>query len=60
MGLVAILITILIVLAICYACFWLIDSSFPAPLHMIAKLVVGVVGLFFLLQKTGLLNGVAL
>lgn len=60
MSIVSLLLTVVIILAVAYGAFWIIDRSFPAPINMIAKLIVGVIALVVLLQKTGLLDGVVI
>ncbi len=52
------LITVAVILLIAYGCFWLVDSmGLPHPVNMIAKVVVGLLALYAILQKTGLLAG---
>ena len=49
---------ILLIVAIAYAAFWIIDAAgTPYPFNMILKLFVGAVALIALLQRTGLLAG---
>lgn len=57
MSILSILLVVILVVAVCYAAFWIINSAFPAPINMIAKVLVGILGLYVLLQKTGLLAG---
>jgi hypothetical protein len=49
-GLIGILIAIIILVVICYIGFWIIDSAFPEPIRLVAKVVVGVVALLELLN----------
>jgi hypothetical protein len=58
MDIISLLLMLVIFVAIVWCAFWVIDSAFPAPVHMPAKLVVGVIALLVLLQKSGLLSGV--
>jgi hypothetical protein len=52
---VELLITVLVVALIVFVAFWIVDQiGFPNPINMIAKAIVGVIGLVYLLQKTGL------
>jgi len=60
MDIVSILIGLVVLAAVVWVAFWIIDSAFPAPVNMPAKLVVGVIALLVLLQKTGLLSGIHL
>jgi hypothetical protein len=56
-----ILITVIVIIAIVWAAFWIIDAAgTPAPFNMFLKLIVGAVALVALLQKTGLLAGTGL
>ena len=60
MDLVSLLVMLVVLVAIVWVAFWIIDNAFPAPINMPAKLVVGVIALLLLLQKTGLLSGIHL
>lgn len=52
---VSILILILIIVAIAWAAFWIIDQmGLPGPMPMVAKVIVGLIALLFLLTRTGL------
>ncbi len=56
-----VLITILIIVAVAYAAFWIIDrAGTPHPINMVLKLFVGAIALIALLQRTGLLAGTGL
>lgn len=56
-----VLITILIIVAVAYAAFWIIDrAGTPHPINMVLKLLVGAIALIALLQRTGLLAGTGL
>jgi hypothetical protein len=46
----AVLIPIIILVVVCYIAFWIIDSAFPEPIRLIAKVVVGVLALLELLN----------
>ena len=53
---VAILIAVLVILLVAFACFWLIDQiGLPNPINVIAKAIVAILALVFLLQKSGLM-----
>jgi hypothetical protein len=57
----SLVIAILIILLVVYAAFWIIDNAgVPHPFNMILKVVIGIIALIALLQKAGMLNGVAL
>lgn len=60
MDIISILLMLVIFVAVVWIAFWIIDAAFPAPVHMPAKAVVGVIALLVLLQRTGLLSGVHL
>lgn len=44
-----ILIAIVIIVAVAYACFWIIQRSIPADMQIFAKLIVGVIAIICLL-----------
>lgn len=46
----AALISLIIIVALCYVCFWLIDAAFPEPIRLVAKIIVGVIGLVGIVQ----------
>lgn len=54
---ISILITLIIVCAVAYAAFWIIDQSIPAPMQIFAKLIVGLIALLFILQLLGVSTG---
>ena len=57
----SLLLTVLVIALIVYLAFWMIDNiGLPHPFNMIAKVIVAIVGLLALFQKTGLLNGTML
>lgn len=58
MDIVSILIGLVVLAAVVWVAFWIIDSAFPAPVNMPAKVLVGVIALLVLLQRSGLLTGV--
>lgn len=60
MDIVSILIGLVILAAIVWFAFWIIDASFPAPINMPAKAIVGIIALLVLLQHTGFLTSVHL
>lgn len=39
-------VVLIIILACGYAAFWFIDSGMPAPMNVIAKILVAVLGLY--------------
>lgn len=47
------LLAILIIVVVAWACFWVIDNAFPPPLHLIAKLIVGILALAAILPYLG-------
>lgn len=47
------LFAILIIVAVAYACFWVIDAAFPPPITVIAKIIVGVIALIAILPLFG-------
>lgn len=49
-SLVSALLLLVLIVAICYVCFWLIDAGFPPPLTVVAKILVGVLGLIAIWQ----------
>lgn len=49
-GIIAVFITLIVIVAICYVCFWLIDAAFPEPIRLVAKIIVGIVGLVAIVQ----------
>lgn len=52
---ITILIGLLVLVAICWVAFWLIDSmGLPSPINWIAKAIVALIGLLVLLRYTGL------
>jgi hypothetical protein len=56
-----ILLAILVIVAVTYAAFWIIDTAgTPHPISMILKLIVGAIALISLLTQTGLLSGAGL
>lgn len=60
MEIISILLMLVLFVAVVWVAFWVIDSAFPAPVHMPAKLVVGLIALLVLLQKSGVLSGIHL
>lgn len=53
--LIATLFTLLIILAIAYGCFWLVErAGIPNPFNWILKGIVVIVGLVFLLSRLGI------
>lgn len=59
MSLVTLLVTLIVLGVIGYVAAYIIDRFFPAPINMPAKVLVGLLLLLVLLQKTGLLSGVS-
>ena len=53
------LLFIIILVVVAYIAFWIIDYAFPAPIQMVAKVLVGIIALFLLLQKVGWLGAIA-
>lgn len=51
---ISLLIVLLIFAVIVWLCFWIIGLAFPAPIQQIARVVVGILALLFLL---GMLTG---
>ncbi len=52
----ALLFTVLIVLLIAFAVFWLIDQiGLPSPINMIAKAVVALGAIGYILQQLGVM-----
>ena len=52
------LVSVLIVLVVVIAVFWIADAmGAPAPFPMIIKLVVGVLGILYILGQAGFLHG---
>lgn len=47
------LIDLIIICAIAYAGFWIIDQSIPAPMRIFAKLIVGLMALFLIVGMLG-------
>jgi glucan phosphoethanolaminetransferase (alkaline phosphatase superfamily) len=55
------LIALVVIILVAWACFWLIDSSgIPHPINMIAKVIVALIAVVALLTKSGLLSGTGL
>lgn len=53
------LLAILVIALVAFIAFWIVDQmSIPNPINMIVKIIIGVIALFALLTKSGLLNGV--
>ena len=51
---IALLITVLVILVVAYAVFWLIDNiGLPHPINMLAKAVVVFIAIYYILQKAG-------
>lgn len=55
LGSLILLLIVLVVIGLAVA--WIADRFFPYPANMITKVVVGILLLVVLLQKTGLLDG---
>lgn len=56
-----ILLLVILIVVVAYAAFWLIDQAgTPAPFNMLLKLVVGLIALVALLERSGLLAGTGL
>ena len=53
------LLFVIVLVVVAYIAFWIIDSAFPAPIQMVAKVLVGIIALFLLLQKVGWLGAIA-
>ncbi len=52
----ALLVTILVIFLVAYGAFWLIDMiGLPHPMNMIAKAIVAIVALVYLLQTAGMM-----
>ena len=49
-ALVSLLIVLLLIVAVCYVCFWIIDSAFPEPMRLVGKIVVGIIALLAVVQ----------
>lgn len=47
---IALLISLLIIVAIVWVAFWIVDSAFPEPIRMVAKIIIGILALLFLLH----------
>lgn len=43
-------IVLIVIVALCYVSFWLIDAGFPAPINLVAKILVTVLGLLAIWQ----------
>ena len=57
----ALLIAILVIFLIAWACFWIIDSTgIPYPINTIAKVIIGIIAIVALLTKAGLISGAGL
>lgn len=55
------LLTLLVILAVAWGCFWLVDASgIPHPINMIAKVIIALIAIVALLTKSGLLAGTGL
>lgn len=60
MSLLSILLLVIIIAVVAYIAFWIIDSAFPEPIRMVAKVLVGVIALFLLLSKVGWLGALVI
>ena len=52
-SLVSFLLFVLILVVVALVAFWIIDQAFPDPIRMVAKVVIGAIALFLLVQKVG-------
>lgn len=53
---VSFLISVLVLAVIVFVAFWIVDATgVPYPINMIIKVIVGILALVFLLQKSGLI-----
>ena len=50
-GLIGLLIWLVIIVAVIWIAFWIIDQAFPEPIRMVAKVVVGLIGLLILAYR---------
>lgn len=57
MSVLSLIVLLAVLIAIGWAAAWVADRFFPYPGNMIAKVIVGLLLLMVLLQKTGLLDG---
>lgn len=54
---ITLLVTVLIALLIIYVCMYLIGMiGLPEPINMVAKAIIVIVGILFILQKSGFGN----
>ncbi len=59
MEIVTILLWLIVLVAVCWVAFWLIDQiGIGPPINMLLKAVVAIIGLIVLLERTGVLAGV--
>jgi len=59
MEIVTILLWLIVLVAVCWVAFWLIDQiGIGPPINMLLKAVVAIIGLVVLLERTGVLAGV--
>lgn len=53
----AILIAIAVIALVVYLGFWIVDRiGLPHPVNMIAKAIIGIIGIMALLSQTGVLS----
>ena len=60
MEIVTILLWLIVLVAVCWVAFWLIDQiGIGPPINMLLKAVVAIIGLVVLLERTGVLGHLA-
>lgn len=47
------LFALVIIVAVAYAAFWIINNAFPAPIQLFAKIIVGLLALSAILPLLG-------
>lgn len=59
MDIITILLWLVVLVAVCWVAFWLIDQiGIGPPINLLLKAVVAIIGLVVLLERTGVLAGV--
>ena len=56
----SIFVALLIIFVVGWAAIWFANETLPDPFRMIAKVVIGVICIFALLVKAGLISGAGL